>query len=167
MLSKPADPVFCASCDARFAVEQVSENVYQTLIDQHYWHEFSDELRMLERVKDFYTRHPEAEGTIRPHFAWVLDSDDPEVIEELCYGAPFDQIRLPPEHAPLPPEVVEAEAQVIDYLRHHDFVLGPRLAFVREQVGRLGGNLNPVACPSCRTGWLRLDLEAWQDPHTI
>ena len=167
MPSEQVDPVFCVSCDARVAVEQISEDEYQTLIDGYDWQKFSEQLRILQRVSDFYGRYPKAEGRIKPHFSRLLDSDDPAVVEQLCSGVPFDQIELPPDLLPMPTESFTADAEVIDYLRHHSFSLGPRLEFVREQVGRLEGNLVPVACPSCRSGWLRLDPEAWDNPSII
>lgn len=167
MPSEQVDPVVCVSCDARIAIEQISEDEYQALIDVYYWQKFGEELRMLLRVGDFYKRHPNAEGKIKPHFASLFDSDDPEVIEQLCSGKPFDQIGLPPEPLPSPTESLVTDGEVIEYLRHHAFSLGPRLKFVREKVGRLEGNLVPVSCPSCRSGWLRLDPDNWVNSHDI
>lgn len=167
MPSEQVDPIVCVSCGERVAVEQISEDDYQALIDMHYWQKFREELEMLLRVSDFYKRHPSAEGKIKPHFGRLFDSDDPEVIEQLRSGKPFDQIRLPPDLLPLPEESYTTDAEVIDYLRHNTFSLGPRLNFVREQVNRLEGNLSPVACPSCRSGWFRLGPDNWDNPHDI
>jgi hypothetical protein len=119
---------------------------------------------MLERVKDFYQQYAGVEGTVRPHLLRILSSDDPEVREKLFSGEPCCQIELPPEQVPLTREVIEANAEIIEYLRHHSFALEPRLTFVRETVSRLCGQLNRVACRVCPSGWLCLDPEVWKDP---
>src|SRR4051812_44367794 len=108
------DPVICDSCAMRFSLGCLTEADYRTLQDQHYFRVFVTELRMLEKVKEFYQRHPEAEGRIKPHSSRAMDSSDPIVIEKLCAGIPFDQIVLPPEESALPLEFTEQEAEVVE-----------------------------------------------------
>ncbi|MEX2122245.1 MAG: hypothetical protein WD847_21880 [Pirellulales bacterium] len=155
------DPVVCDSCGSRFSVKDLTEDHYGALDDQHYYQEFAEELRMLLKVKQFYRRHPEAEGRIRPHFQRVLESDDPEVMESLCAGRPLDEIELPPEELPL--ALAEDEAEVVEYLRHNGFSLGPRMRFVSEEVARLAGCVRFVACPRCEMGRLHVPPENWDE----
>jgi hypothetical protein len=91
------DPVVCGSCGTRLPVSSLTEDDYRALHDQHHYQGFAEELRMLLKVQEYYRRHPDAEGCIKPHFVRVLESDDPKVMERLCAGVPFDQIELPPE----------------------------------------------------------------------
>lgn len=135
------DPVVCDSCGSRFSVKDLTEDDYGALDDQHYYQEFVEELRVLQKVKQFYRRHPEAEGRIRPHFQRLLESDDPEVIDTVAFA--------------------EDEAEVVEYLRHNGFSLGPRMRFVSEEVARLEGSVGVVACPRCEMGRLQVPPENW------
>ena len=119
------DPVVCGSCGARFHVSGLTEDDRRALHDQHDYQGFAEELRMLRRVQEYYRRHPDTEGRIKPHFARLLESDDPEVKERLLAGVPFDQIELPPEQ--LTAAVGgEEDWEVVEYLRHNSFSLRPR-----------------------------------------
>jgi hypothetical protein len=145
----------------------LSDAEYDALRDQHCYYSFAEELRMLEKVREFYRRYPEAEGRIRTHVTRIMESKDPRVVEKLWAHVPFDQIELPPEQLPVPPEVAAANAEVVEYLKHNDFALGPRLSFVSERAARLKGSVDRVACPSCAVGRLQLDPEHWVDPNDI
>jgi hypothetical protein len=166
MVGEHLDSVICDSCGARLPVERLSVEAYRALEDQLYLREFIEEERMLELVSDFYRRYPEMKGRIKPDFSRIMDSADPDVIELLGSGVPFEQIELPPDPIAMSLEAVEAESEVIEYLRRNEFALEPRLEFVRQKIQRLGRNKAPVTCPSCRSGWLRLDGENWVDSHS-
>jgi hypothetical protein len=132
------------------------------LHDQHDYQRLAEELRMLLKVRDYFRLHPDAEGRIRPHFVRCMESDDPEVRERLSAGAPFDQIELPPE--PLPAAWAgEEDREVVEYLRHNKFSLGPRLAVVCQAVDRLMGSAGDIACPRCRAGRLHVPPECWDE----
>jgi hypothetical protein len=155
------NPVVCDSCGARFPVSVLTEDDCRTLHDQHYYQGFAEELRMLRKVQEYYRRHPDAEGRIKPHFARLLESDNPEAIERLCAGIPFDQIELPPEQLPVASVGGEEDREVVEYLLHNDFSLGPRLEFVSQEVARLQGSVRAVSCPWCRVGRLHVPPEDW------
>jgi hypothetical protein len=97
----------------------------------------------------------------------VKESDDPEVIEKLPTGIPFDQIALPPEQFALPLGVAARDTEVVEYLKYNEFSLGPRLRFVSEQLDLLKGSVGLVPCPRCEAGRLGLDPEHWEDPNVI
>lgn len=153
------DPVVCSSCGARFPVSGLTEGVRHALQNQHFHQGFVEELRMLRKVQDFYRRNPDAEGRIKPHFERLLESNDPEVMDRLWAGVPFDQIEPPLEH--LPGVDGEADREVVEYLRHNTFSLGPRLEFVSQEVDRLQGSVGAVVCPQCRIGRLQVRPEDW------
>jgi hypothetical protein len=157
------DPVVCDSCGARFPVNVLTENNCRALHDQHYYQGFAEELRMLRKVQEYYRRHPDAKGRIKPHFGRLLESEDPGVMERLCAGVPFDQIELPPEQLPAVSVSGEEDREVVEYLRHNDFSLGPRLAFVSQEVARLQGSVEAVSCPRCRVGRLHVRPEDWDE----
>jgi hypothetical protein len=154
-------PVVCGSCGARFPVSGLTEGAYRALHDEHYYQEFAEELRMLVKVQEYYHRHPQAEGRIKSPLARVLESDDPGVIDRLCAGVPFGQIDLPPEQLPPDWQDVGEDREVVEYLRHHDFALGPRLQFVSQEVARLEASVGAVSCPHCKVGRLHVPPEDW------
>lgn len=97
---------------------------------------------MLLRVQDYYRRYPDAEGRSKPYFARLIE--------------------LPPEQ--LPAAVGgEQDREVVEYLRHHSFSLGPRLAFVTQKVAQLQGSVGAVSCPRCQTGRLHVPPENWDE----
>jgi hypothetical protein len=155
------DPVVCGSCGARVPVSGLTEADYHALHDQYYYRGFAEELRMLLKVQEYYRGHSEAEGRIKPHFARLLESDDPEVMERLCAGVPFDQIDPPPEQLPVASANAGEGPEVVEYLRHHDFALGPRIRFVSDEVARLKGSVGAVSCPRCQVGRLHVPPEDW------
>lgn len=155
-------PVVCDSCGLTFPVSGLTKDDCRALQDQHYYQELAQELRMLRRVQEYYRRHPGSEGRIRPHFDRLLESDDPEVMDRLCAGVPFDQIELPP--ASLPAAWVEEEdREIVQYLQHNSFSLGPRLESVSEGVARFQGSVGAVACPRCQVGRLHVPPENWRE----
>jgi hypothetical protein len=157
------DPVTCRSCGKRFPVEALTSEQCRALEDQHYHDEFVDELRMLERVKEFYGRYPDAEGQIRPDSVRARESDDPEIIEKICSLVPFDQIQLPPDQFP-PEWTAEADdAEIVDYLKHRSFAIGPRMNFVSEGIAQRMGSVGLVACPDCRVGRLYVEADHWDE----
>jgi len=127
------DPIVCKSCGARFPIKSLSEDDCRQLDDQHDYEEMAEELKMLRNVQAFYHRHPEAEGNIRPDLNRILESDDPEVREQLCEGTPFDQIVLRSPELPGNWVASDEDRQVVQYLRTCSFSLGPRLGFVAER----------------------------------
>lgn len=156
------DPVVCGSCGARFAVSGLAEDDRRALHDEHASQGCAEELRMLRKVQECYRRHPDAEGRIKPHFARLLESDDPEVKERLGAGVPFGRIERPPEQ--LPAAVGgEEDWEVVEYLRHHSFSLGPRLEFVSHEVARLQGSAGAASCPQCQVGRLYVPPEHWDE----
>ena len=156
------DPILCNSCGARFPRTQFTDDECEALKDRRYGEGFSEELQMLEKVQAYYRRHPEAEGTIKPDVERMLESDDPGVREQLFVGVPFHEIALPA--ADLPAALTESaeDAEVVEYLRHHSFELGPRLEFVSAQVSRLAAVARPLSCPSCQAGALSVPKENWE-----
>jgi hypothetical protein len=150
-----AETVSCRSCGAVNRVRDFSDNAIQLLEDRHNFDGFSEEMSWLRRVEDFYRRHPELEGKIKPHVFEVLESRDPEVREAMIAGAPFDEIELPANAAlslhrsrDWSPE----DEEVAQYLKHHHFSLEARKEFVAEAIERLGRPLfqsSPVKCRSC------------------
>ena len=116
-------------------MECFTEDDYGALQDQHYYAQFAEELRMLQKVNDYYRRHPEAER--RP---WYNSSS----------------VTFPAD-----------DAEVVEYLKHHVFSLGPRRQFVCERLSYLRSSLRLVLCPSCKSGQLKLDAKHWEDPNTI
>jgi hypothetical protein len=157
------DPVACDSCGGRFPVSNLTEDDCHALSDQHSYQGFAEELRMLLKVKGYYRRHPDAEGRIKPHFARLLASDDPEVKDRLYAGVPFDQIELPPEELPAAMVSGEEDREVVEYLQHNDFSLGPRLEFVSQEVARLQKSVRRVSCPRCQVGRLHVPPENWDE----
>jgi hypothetical protein len=157
------DPIVCSSCGARFPVNGLAEDDSRALEDLHHSREFAEELRMLLKVKEFYRRHKEAEGRIRPHFMRVLESKDPGVRERLCAGVPFDQIDLPPESLPVAWVEREEDREVVEYLQDHEFALGRRLEFVSGELGRLKGSVRAVPCPRCQEGRLHIPPGEWDN----
>ncbi len=138
------DPVTCRSCGKRFPVESLTTEQHRALEDQHYHDEFVEELRMLEKVKAFYGRFPDAEGRIQPDSIRAMKSDDPEIIEQIRFLVPFDQIQLPPDQFP-PIWTAEADdAEIVDYLKHHSFELGPRMNSVAEGIAQWKGSVGLV-----------------------
>jgi hypothetical protein len=120
------DPVDCDSCGARFPVSGLTEDDCQALDDQHYYEGFAEELRILRKVQEYYRRHPDSEGRIKANLARLLESDDPELMQRLWAGVPFDEIELPPPYLPAAWAGGEEDREVVEYLRHNDFLLGPR-----------------------------------------
>jgi hypothetical protein len=157
------DPVSCGSCGARFPVDGLTEEDRQSLHDQHYYREFAEELRMLLKVQGFFRRHPQAEGRIKSPLALLLESEDPEVKDPLWAGVPFDQIELPPEELPEAWTDGEEDREVVEYLRRHDFVLGPRMQFVSQEAARLKDSAGAVPCPRCQAGRLHVLPEDWNE----
>jgi hypothetical protein len=157
------DPVVCDSCGVHFPVNALTEDDYRALHDQHYYQGFAEELRMLLKVQEYYRRHPEAEGRIKPHFVRLLESDEPEVMERLYTGVPFDQTDLPSEQLPAAWVDVKDDWEVVEYLHHHQFALNPRLEFVSQEVARLKGSVGAVRCPRCQEGRLHVPPEDWDE----
>jgi hypothetical protein len=148
-----SNSVSCISCKASYPIRGFSPREIQWLEDDHYHAEFHKELTWLLRVKDFYERYPELEGQITPHFLKVLKSKDPKVQELIGEGMPFAEISLPADanESMRSHDWSTEELEVIDYLRHNDFSLSPRLKFVEESIERLGPVVAtmPVLCPKC------------------
>jgi hypothetical protein len=70
------------------------------MLDAHYHRQFADELRMLNKVADFYRRNPSSEGKVKPHAIRVLHSNDSKVRKRLFENVPLAQIELPPADEP-------------------------------------------------------------------
>jgi hypothetical protein len=156
ILGPPKLPAACGSCGHRLPFERIAEQFYGVLLEAYYFQHFSEELRMLNKVADFYRRNPSSEGAIQPHAMRVLQSRDPKVRKKLFENVPVAQIKLPPAREP-PLEAQHPDDQeVIEYLRHNSFNLGGRLQFVTEQVERTKGAVDQVSCPRCRAGRMRL-----------
>jgi hypothetical protein len=153
-------PVLCDTCGERFPAEQLSQDAILALHDRHLYEELAEELRMLHRIQDFYRRHPGMLGRIQTHYHRIVESNDPCVREKLAARVPIDDIELPPA-PPLPAEVSTADMEIVEYLKHHDFSLGPRLAFVSQKVGELRNSLREPPCLACQTGHLQVDPSMW------
>jgi hypothetical protein len=156
------DLVTCDSCGNRFPVDGLTAEKRCALQDQHYRDEFAEELRMLEKVKALYARYPEAKGRIKPHCLSVLDLDDPQVMEIIRSGVPFDRIPLPPPE-PIPSNWTADtdDAEAVEYLRHNSFLLDPRMESIRESMAKLKSSLGTVECPACQVGRLHVERENW------
>jgi hypothetical protein len=136
--------------------DRIAEEDYGVLLDAYYYLHFADELRILNKVTDFYRRNPSLKGAIQPHALRVLHSRDPEVRKKLFGSTPLSQIELPPVREPPIESRHPDDQEVIEYLRHHSFNLEPRLQFLTEQMERTKRALDQVSCPWCGTGRLRL-----------
>ncbi|HZU38906.1 MAG TPA: hypothetical protein VFA18_23465, partial [Gemmataceae bacterium] len=134
---------------------------HDALYNQHYYEVFSEELRMLLKVQQYFRRHPDAKGCITPHFARVLASDEWEVREQLLAGVPFDEIELPPEQLPSTWRHTREDAEVLEYLHTNHFALEPRLKFVVEEVERLIRSERTARCSCCHDGLVRVAPEDW------
>jgi hypothetical protein len=157
------DPVVCDACGTRFPVTALTEDNRHVLEDQHAFQESVKELQMLLKVQEFYRRYPEAEGRIQPYFVRLLESDDPEVSESLKAGVPFDQIELLSDQLPAAWMNREEDREVVEFLRHNDFTLGPRLEGVSQEVARLKDAVEKVPCPLCQVGSLYVPSEDWAE----
>jgi hypothetical protein len=150
-----AEIVRCPACQTEHRVRNFPDEIIQALEDRHNFDDFKEELGWLRRIEEFYQRHPGVEGKIKPHFLEVLASRDPEVLEAMFAGAPFDEIKLASSGAA---ELIDSrewstdDREVIDYLRHHHFSLADRKKFVEDSIERLGMELfrkSPVKCSGC------------------
>jgi hypothetical protein len=157
------DPVVCDSCNARFSVNDLTQDDGRALEDQHYYQHFAEELRMLLKVQDFYRRHPNAEGLIKSHIARLLESSDPAVVERLCDGIPFGEIEIPLDELSIGSDVTGEDSEVVKHLRHNDFALAPRMEFVSQQIARLKALVRAVGCPRCQVGRLHVLPEEWDE----
>jgi hypothetical protein len=144
------DPVVCDSCGASIAFKDLTEDDRRALEDQHRYQNLASELQMLLKVQDYYKRHPNAETQIKPHFLRVLESNNPAVKGRLCAGVPFSEIDLPPEELPIGSLDTSEDAEVVEYLQHHHFALGPRMEFISQEVARFKSSVPPVKCPRCQ-----------------
>jgi hypothetical protein len=155
------DLVVCRSCGARFPVNALTEEDNRAIYAQRSYERLAEELRMLLKVQAYYRRYPQAEGKIKPDMIRLLDSDDPEVLEKLRAGVPLDQIEAPLEE-PFPASGDAAEdAEVVEYLKHHSFSLGPRLEFVAKRVAELKNFARAAACPRAKRGGRYVPGGAW------
>jgi hypothetical protein len=152
------DPVLCDSCGIRFPADQLGDDAVEALRSQHRHEELAKELRMLQRVQDFYRRHPDMEGRIKPHVDRILESDEPCVMDQVASGVPFGEIALP---SPSLPDFSPEDRETVEYLQQHGFVLGPRLSFVSRRLEELKNTYCKVRCPTCRVGHLRVDAALW------
>jgi hypothetical protein len=157
------DPIHCDHCGGRFGIERLTTDQRSALCELHYYEEFVEERRMLQRVAEFYGRYPEANGAIKPHFMRVLESDDPSVRDAMLACVPFDQITLESKPVSLPKSAHSEFADVIDFLNHTSVDVPKRLEFVCQFIAEKNETLKRVACPQCRTGQLRVDSDLWND----
>lgn len=155
------DPVVCEACGARIRADALTENERRAIYNQRCRQRLADELRMLLKVKAYYRRHPGAEGRIKPHHTRVLSSVDPAVRDLLHDGVPFDQIKLPQESLPAAWVADSEDEEVVDYLSHNDFALGPRMEFVTQAL--LSPAEPAVACRHCDAGRLYVADADWDE----
>jgi len=140
-------PVFCEQCKSHLRVDVLSHLEYRMLQDQHYYYRFQDELSMLLRVQNLYSRHPEI-----------------EVIAGDIFQARLFEKAEPSYNTVLLAKLADSDFEILDYLRDHAFALLPRMEFVSKRLAQLGQAIPPVACPVCKSGKLQLDA-AWIDPN--
>lgn len=148
-----AETICCPSCEAVLRVRDFADDEIQVLEDRHTLGEFREEWGWLQRVAEFYTRHPDCRGKIKSKLMMILDSDDPAIQRALFAGLPFSEINLPSEDEGVPSDSwSEEDREVMDYLRHNDFSLPERMEFVSDAVERLEEQLRgstPVKCTQC------------------
>jgi hypothetical protein len=156
IVGPPELPAVCGSCGHRVPFERITERCYRVLLDACCHRRFADELRMLNKVADFYRRNPSSEGNIKPHAIRVLHSDDPKVRKKRFGNVPLAQIDLPPADEPPVERSHPDDQEVIEYLRHNFFRLDRRMLWVAEQVERTRQAIDRVPCPRCGTGRMRL-----------
>ena len=53
-------PVLCRACGTQFSAHELTKEDCNVLHDQHYYQEFTEELRMLRKVEDYFLRYPHA-----------------------------------------------------------------------------------------------------------
>jgi hypothetical protein len=157
------DPIVCASCGVRFPVNTITTEQRSALKEQYYYQLFDQELQMLRKVEAFYHRHPSAVGRITNPIDRAMFSTDPTIRAKLMDGVPFDKLDLPAET--LPPEwsATEEDAEIVEYLKHHNFDLQGRMGCVSEKIGELKGAVGIVKCPSCSVGTLQVNPEDWDE----
>lgn len=156
IVGPPKLPAVCGSCGHQVPFERIAEQEYLVLLDAYYHVQFTEELRMLNKVAAFYRRNPSLEGAIQPHAMRVLHSRDPEVRKKLFENVPLAQIALPSPHEPKVETGHPDDQEVIAYLRHHSFRLDRRMPAIAEQVERTKQAVDRVSCPHCGTGRMRL-----------
>lgn len=157
------DPIVCDRCGVRTTIDQLNAEECEALIGQHYFEEFVEERRILERILEFHRRFPEAVGAFTPHLVRVLESDDPAIQEQFFAGVPFDQIKLEPRTVNLDETVLSEFADVVQYLSHTSVDPEERLQHLEESIAEFRDSAKPVACTRCKTGRLRVDREQWDD----
>jgi hypothetical protein len=111
---------------------------------------------MLEKVADFRRRNPEAWAKLVPYYQRLRESDDPVVVQQLSVGVPLAKIELPPGWPLHLQSTTPADAEMVEYLKHHFFDLEARLQFVGERLQELRGTARPVPCTHCGRGRLHL-----------
>jgi hypothetical protein len=131
-------------------VDVLSRGDYQSLQDQHYYDCFKDELSMLLRVQNLYRRHPEVET----------------IAGDIFLARLFEEVE-PTYNASLLSQLADSDFEILDYLRHHAFALGPRLQFLRKRLAQLGPRTEAISCAVCKAGKLKLDATVWINPHEI
>jgi hypothetical protein len=153
-----AETVCCRSCGAVHRVRDFPDDEIQVLEYHHAFEAFNEEMGWLRRVQEFYERHQNLEGEVKPHFLMVLESYDPEVRETLFASTPFSDVELPSGRAaPLGCSHgwSREDQDVMDYLRHHHFSLlelMERMHVIEQSIERLGYQLfqsSPVRCTEC------------------
>jgi hypothetical protein len=163
-----ADSVYCESCGTRFAVEDLQDDQYIALQEQHRCPQLEAELGMLLRVKEFYTRHAVAEGRTQLPASASVQSADSEIQRQHCSEVAADRIEISPDEAPPQlPNLSKTDEEVVEWLKQTGFDLGPRLSFVSERVLAYRNSVGRTQCPRCKDGKLRLDTEHWIDPGFI
>ncbi len=132
-------PVLCRACGTQFSAHELTKEDCNVLHDQHYYQEFTEELRMLQKVEDYFLRYPHA-------------------LERFQSTSRL----FSPEPLLLPAEGKEEE-EVVTYLQGSHFSLAPRLRFVSEEVNRYETSLRAISCPNCKEGRLYVPSESWHD----
>ena len=157
MIYYPKFPAICDSCGHQVPFERIDDSVCSVLLDAHYYRYFVEELRMLNKMADFYRRNPHVDGKIKPHALRVISTHNGKVLEKLADDVPLSEIELPPEEQEHPIAAGDpSDGEVIEYLRHNYFKLEPRLIFVTEGIERNKYAANKVSCSKCKNGHLQL-----------
>lgn len=145
-----AETICCPSCEAVLLVRDYPDDEIRVLADCHTFGEFREELTWLQRVAEFYKRHPDRRGKIKSKLKTILDSEDPAIQEALCAGLPFSEINLPSKsEGGSSDSLSQEDREVMDYLRHNDFSLPERMKFVNDSIERLKKQLRASALVKC------------------
>ena len=151
----------CLSCQthhpaAGFTSEQLEVAELTAL-----WRSDWRELALLRRTRALYDRCPAARGFVKPAADAIMESDDPDVMDQVMNNVPFSEIRppRPPDYERKVAEWLDSDPELRHFLETCSFDLEARTKGVEdaERLYRRKLRGRSVMCPACGGGLLALD----------